>query len=513
MPELPEVETASETAEEYLVNKTIVEASAVEDESKSLFLVACLFDGDDDGVDLDLSSLFDPSSSSIHFVPEIFAGASPASLRLALVGKKVTAVRRHGKTLWLELEQGGNVEKGGKGKAPKASSSSSSSSPSSSAALMLHFGMTGSFPVRGAKNVVYVSEGGGGGDKEDGKNSWPPRFCKIELSLSPGDVKVAYCDPRRFGRVQVVSPASAVPGRLPGGRDVLTDPLSPQDLAAALDAKVNRGTPGRALKTVLMEQAFLAGVGNWVADEVREKRIEERGEDGRKEKGGKGAETCPPPTHPTPPHPAPPPTLSLVLTFFRILKTRKLKKVLFAARIHPETRSVQLSEDQIARLSQALRSVVETACAARADSSLFPKSWLFHQRWDGFSSGSSNKKTHEGHRISWIKIGGRTTAFCPAIQRKTDDDGGEEGKEEDGEGKAKPKSKATAAAATAAAATATATASKRKQQQAPEATAPLLVPPPPEAAAKKARKSAAVPKATKGAARAPSARAKALPRI
>jgi hypothetical protein len=33
MPELPEVEAARQTAEEHLLNKTIVEASAVEDES------------------------------------------------------------------------------------------------------------------------------------------------------------------------------------------------------------------------------------------------------------------------------------------------------------------------------------------------------------------------------------------------------------------------------------------------------------------------------------------------
>ena len=38
MPELPEVEAARQTAEEHLVNKTIVQVNAVEDESEfSLF--------------------------------------------------------------------------------------------------------------------------------------------------------------------------------------------------------------------------------------------------------------------------------------------------------------------------------------------------------------------------------------------------------------------------------------------------------------------------------------------
>ena len=41
MPELPEVEAARQTAEEYIVNKTIVEASAVQDESEfSFFFLA-----------------------------------------------------------------------------------------------------------------------------------------------------------------------------------------------------------------------------------------------------------------------------------------------------------------------------------------------------------------------------------------------------------------------------------------------------------------------------------------
>ena len=147
---------------------------------------------------------------------------------------------------------------------------------------MLHFGMTGSFPVKGVKRVAYVNEGGsaqkevkeeteeeeaGAFASPSSQAQWPPRFCKLELSLTD-DTKVAYCDPRRFGRVQLVQPASAVAERLPSGRDVLNDPLSPQELAVALE-KVNKGKAGRALKTVLMEQSFLAGVGNWVADEVK----------------------------------------------------------------------------------------------------------------------------------------------------------------------------------------------------------------------------------------------------
>ena len=147
-----------------------------------------------------------------------------------------------------------------------------------------------------------------------------------------------------------------------------------------------------------------------------------------------------------------------------------------------------------ALLPGSLLSVAEKACAARADSTLFPKNWIFHQRWDE----RSHKATHEGHGIRWIKVGGRTTAFCPGVQKKTDDGGGgEDGEEEEEEKETrKLKSKAAAASSTAA------TASKRKQ------------PPPPTAkAGKRAKGAVAVPKAPPSRAAAPSARARALPRI
>ena len=204
-------------------------------------------------------------------------------------------------------------------------------------------------------------------------------------------------------------------------------------------------------------------------------------------------------------------TRSVALTFFPLFCQKKKKlflslslipKVLFAARIHPETRSGQLSQQQVARLARALRSVAETACAARADSSLFPKEWIFHQRWDE----RAHSATHEGHGIRWIKVGGRTTAFCPGIQKKTDDGGGsgggeeekeeEEGQEQEEEEETKPKSKAAASTA----------ASKRKQPPPPKAAAAL---PPPPKAGKRAKGAVAVPKAPSRAA--PSARARALP--
>ena len=118
-----------------------------------------------------------------------------------------------------------------------------------------HFGMTGSFVVRGVAAPVYKSFA-------VDESTWPPRFCKLELELSGGGA-VAFADARRFARIRLQAdpPAEAPVSEL--GWDALLDPPTPEAFAAALS---RRGAP---IKAVLLDQSFSAGVGNWVADEVR----------------------------------------------------------------------------------------------------------------------------------------------------------------------------------------------------------------------------------------------------
>lgn len=47
--------------------------------------------------------------------------------------------------------------------------------------------------------------------KIKGSDSWPPKFCKLEIRFK-GDMKLAFCDARRFGRVKLlIDPASCEP--------------------------------------------------------------------------------------------------------------------------------------------------------------------------------------------------------------------------------------------------------------------------------------------------------------
>jgi formamidopyrimidine-DNA glycosylase len=108
------------------------------------------------------------------------------------------------------------------------------------------------------------------------------------------------------------------------------------------------------LKGLLLDQRFAAGVGNWIADEV-----------------------------------------------------------LFQAGIAPHRRANDLSPAEAEALRQALQDVVTTAVSVDARKDRFPSSWLFHRRWGR----KPDQLTEDGHAIEHVTLGGRTTAWVPAVQR------------------------------------------------------------------------------------------------
>mmetsp|Transcript_22496 Transcript_22496/g.69695 ORF Transcript_22496/g.69695 Transcript_22496/m.69695 type:complete len:330 (-) Transcript_22496:835-1824(-) len=196
-------------------------------------------------------------------------------------------MRRKGKQLWFELS--------GAGKHP-----------------LFHFGMTGAFAIEGRDRMKYKSFTVG--------DVWPPRFTKVELHFA-GDaapVKLAFCDPRRFGRILLR--AAPVVAKAPVAA-LAPDPVAampaPEAFAAAL------GAISAPIKAALLNQtSVVCGVGNWVADEV-----------------------------------------------------------LFQAGIHPAAPARTLSRRQCDALRGTIATVLELACEARADYALFPEDWLFHRRW------------------------------------------------------------------------------------------------------------------------------------
>lgn len=104
------------------------------------------------------------------------------------------------------------------------------------------------------------------------------------------------------------------------------------------------------IKSLLLDQSIAAGVGNWIADEI-----------------------------------------------------------LYQARIDPRTKGNELSSEQLIQIRSKMARIIKKAVEVDANSEKFPKTWLFHHRW------GKNKAavTHDGKRIQFDSIGGRTTAWVP----------------------------------------------------------------------------------------------------
>ncbi len=234
--------------------------------------------------------------------PIVYEGTTPARFARALRGRRVLATHRKGKHLWLELDR-----------RPWPA---------------FHFGMGGDF------HAYRLAAG-------------RPRFWKLEFTLDDG-LRVAMTNARRLGRIRLFpDPATAAPiARL--GPDPYLELPSAGALAAALEA---RKAP---VKAVLLDQGFLAGIGNWIADEV-----------------------------------------------------------LYQARIDPRRPANRLRPAEVARLRARLKAVLHHAVEVGSDDARFPRTWLFHHRW-GRVEGS---RTGRGEPIRFDTVGGRTTAWVPSVQR------------------------------------------------------------------------------------------------
>jgi formamidopyrimidine-DNA glycosylase len=246
--------------------------------------------------------------------PIVFAGVPPARVRAALLGRRVQAVRRHGKYLWFELDR-----------RPWP---------------LFHFGMTGGFHTARDGGVKLVSSG-------DRAPTWPPRFAKLHLTFDDGG-ELVLADARRLGRVRFRDDPRQEPPIALLGFDAFHDIPSLARFRALLRG---RSAP---LKALLLDQTFAAGVGNWIADEV-----------------------------------------------------------LYQARLDPRRRAGSLTPEEVSRLRARLRSVVAYSVQVRSDSDRYPRSWLFHDRWGK----RADATTARGHPIRHLTLGGRTTAWVPALQK------------------------------------------------------------------------------------------------
>jgi formamidopyrimidine-DNA glycosylase len=231
-----------------------------------------------------------------------------------LTGRTVVEVRRWGKQLWFEMDRPPHP--------------------------LFHFGMTGAFRVPQVAALELESGILDGGE-------WPPRFTKIHFFLE-GDRELVMTNARRLGRIRLREDPLAEPPLDRLGFDPLVAMPPVREFVARLRSRKT------AVKNVLMDQGFSAGVGNWIADEV-----------------------------------------------------------LYQARIDPRRRACELDDREARAIRSALGRIVRRAVAVDAQKSQLPGNWLFHRRWGK----PEEARTLRGERIEFVQLGGRTTAFVPGRQR------------------------------------------------------------------------------------------------
>ncbi|QDS74187.1 hypothetical protein FKW77_002042 [Venturia effusa] len=259
-------------------------------------------------------------------------GCSHTQFEKSLAGKRVLDARQQGKYFWLVMDTPPHP--------------------------LMHFGMTGWIKFSNDTAAPYTPGSGKAKKEED---EWPPKYMKFVLKMAEegrGECEVAFVDPRRLARIRLVDCEAGEMRDTTPLKENGPDPVVDREVVTKewLDGKLkSKKVPVKAL---LLDQANISGVGNWVADEI-----------------------------------------------------------LYQAKIHPEQYSNTFSATQTQDLHDSLIRVCTTACETLADSSQFPENWLMKHRWN---KGKKDANVlPNGNKIIHLKVGGRTSAVVPAVQKKT----------------------------------------------------------------------------------------------
>ena len=257
-------------------------------------------------------------------------GTSGAEFQKHMTGKKILDAGQQGKYFWMVM--------------------------SSPPHPVMHFGMTGWLKMKGEETYYYRKKEGDTDEEEE----WPPKYWKFNLETKEEPmVQAAFVDSRRFARIRLVNCDAKDLRKTSPLVENGPDPVQDKDVVTVgwLRAKcMSKKVP---IKAMLLDQAVISGIGNWVGDEV-----------------------------------------------------------MYDAKMHPEQYCNTLSDEQITQLHKSIHYVCGTAVDLLADSEQFPDTWLFKHRWGKGKKDASNTLPN-GHKIAFLTVGGRTSAVVPALQKKT----------------------------------------------------------------------------------------------
>jgi len=223
---------------------------------------------------------------------DLLKGVSARELARRLKGRCFESTRRHGKHLFVRADD--------------------------DMWLRLHFAMTGF--------LRYFK----------GEEKAPPHT--RVLFVFANDYRLAFDDQRKFGEIELIKDVDQFLKKRSLGPEALNVDLS--------DFRKILGKHRGAVKSTLLNQRLIAGIGNIYADEI-----------------------------------------------------------LFHARIHPATRITRLDDKDVKRLFRTMRHVLEKAIEYQADVDRMPKSWLLPQRGKGGKCprcGRELQSSKTGGRTAWF---------------------------------------------------------------------------------------------------------------
>ncbi|KAJ5544873.1 Ribosomal protein S13-like H2TH [Penicillium sp. DV-2018c] len=249
-------------------------------------------------------------------------GTSAAEFQKAMQGKKVVGAGQQGKYFWMTM--------------------------SSPPHVVMHFGMAGWLKIKDADTYYYRSD-------KPGDEEWPPKYWKFLLETSDElKTEAAFVDARRLARIRLVDCAADEIRSHTPLKENGPDPVIDKDIVNESWLMEKLGKKKVPIKALLLDQANISGIGNWMGDEI-----------------------------------------------------------LYHAKIHPEQYSNTLKEEQIKELHTAIHYVCSTSIGVLADSEKFPEHWLFKHRWGKGKKNQSNALPN-GDKITFLTVGGRTSAVVPA---------------------------------------------------------------------------------------------------
>jgi formamidopyrimidine-DNA glycosylase len=86
-------------------------------------------------------------------------------------------------------------------------------------------------------------------------------------------------------------------------------------------------------------------------------------------------------------------------------------EILFHSSVHPLSRCRNIDKGILQIMHRNMKQILKVAVNAEADMEIYPKDWLLSHRQKGATC------PHCGGALKIIKVGGRTTYFCPKTQK------------------------------------------------------------------------------------------------